>query len=152
MKIDDYKNHTCCKTRDDKIIVIEENKKILSIKNDNGKKIKICHVDGCLISSQNKKKCDYLIIIEEDNPNRFILLELKGTNYAYAIQQIIETAEHLNFSNIGKNIKKESFIIGSSHPKISTTMQKELMKYSKRFKAAGVSLPRPKSNRLEISI
>lgn len=151
MNIDSYKSHRCCTTRDDKIITVEENKKILYIKNDNRIKIKVCRVDDCIISNDNKK-CDFLIVIEEDNPYRFILLELKGTNYAHAIKQIIETAEVLNFSNFKSSISRESIIVGSSSPKISTTMQKELRKYSSRFKSAGLKLPKTKSNSMEITI
>lgn len=152
MNIDHCIKCKCCRIDSRSYIPVEENKKIFSIKNPEKRKIFACNVDNCLISSNENKKCDYMFIIDSDSKNRIILVELKGKNYAQAVRQIISTAEELKFNELPVNIKKESFIVGSSHPKIGTTMQSELKKQAYRFKAVGLSVPRPKTNKMEIKI
>lgn len=49
-------------------------------------------VDGGIISSQAEPKCDYAIYVEGD---RVYLVELKGSNYAHALEQIDATLDKL---------------------------------------------------------
>ena len=57
-------------------IVFEENLTVFTI--DNDLKIEICtiQVDGCLITSKSRKKCDFLFAVEDREI--IFLIELKG--------------------------------------------------------------------------
>ncbi|WP_157162625.1 hypothetical protein [Cylindrospermum stagnale] len=62
---------------------------------DNSNKLEICklRVDGCLITDQEGKKCDYLILACQDKLAFFV--ELKGQDLKEAIEQIDSALDKL---------------------------------------------------------
>ena len=142
----------CCMTRSEKIITKKEEGKIFSIKNSSERTISVCQIDGCLINNSDVKKCDLMFIVDNKTQEKIILVELKGKNYAKAIQQILQTASELKFSLLPDNVKRESFIVGSSHPKINSTMQVEMAKNISRFKSMKLEFPKVRTNKMEINI
>ena len=63
-----------------------------------GEAIKI-RVDGCLIT--NTKRCDCLYFYQHSKSKRLaILVELKGTHYDTALEQLIATKRHENYTQL----------------------------------------------------
>ena len=64
------------------------------------------HIDGCVIKSQEQRKCDYLVIIckledkvEDSNINSgedLYFIELKGKDLIGAVEQLTQTIEHFS--------------------------------------------------------
>lgn len=71
------------------IVKCVENKKQYSLINDLKHKVINYHIDGAVIKCATQKKCDYLILPADINI--VILVELKGTCYNTAINQIDNT-------------------------------------------------------------
>jgi len=92
--------------------VAKENNREFRIKSQSGSVICKIKIDDCLIDDMNKLKCDYLFKV--CNINKFVLVELKGTDIIHAVNQIIATLDYLkqflNFANV------EAFIISSAVP------------------------------------
>lgn len=65
-----------------------------SIKNKSKKEIVKYKIDGGLINDPNEIKCDYGFYTKGDN-NILFLVELKGSDYNHAIEQIINTIKLL---------------------------------------------------------
>lgn len=65
---------------------------IYSLDNDLNKEIVCYCIDGKLISSTEVNKCDYALYSEDDH---LILIELKGSNYGKALDQISATIDLL---------------------------------------------------------
>ncbi|NEQ71180.1 MAG: hypothetical protein F6K21_38005 [Symploca sp. SIO2D2] len=69
-------------------------------------------VDGCLIQSQGKAKCDYIIIVcntqkQEDSSNReffdnVYFVELKGRDFLHAVDQLTQTINDFKSQVNGK--------------------------------------------------
>jgi hypothetical protein len=68
----------------------EKSKYIL--RNDSEKDLVIYRIDGGIITSKETKKCDYGIYTEQDV---LFLIELKGSDYNHALDQIISTIDIL---------------------------------------------------------
>lgn len=86
-------NHNkCTDCSEGKLIVVEENKRKYIFQNLSKKKVCKVKIDGCVIDSQNQRKCDYLIIICELADIYFI--ELKGRDLISAVEQLTETIKY----------------------------------------------------------
>jgi len=59
--------------------------------------IPVCkaHIDGCLIKSQQVRKCDFFFEVST-NPKRYFLVELKGVDLDTAVSQLSSTYDQLN--------------------------------------------------------
>ena len=68
----------------------EKSKYIL--RNDSEKDLVIYRIDGGIITSKETKKCDYGVYTEQDV---LYLIELKGTDYSQALDQITSTIDTL---------------------------------------------------------
>lgn len=129
----------CCEIEDGSLVSRKEFGKSFSVKNGSRKRIKVCRVDGCLITGSATRKCDYLFILDEENVQKFILVELKGSDHIHAIDQIVEAAEQLKLNQ--RRVEVDSYIVGSPNPKANTKVQKHLARSVARYKRAGVKIP-----------
>jgi len=82
----------CTECAEGKRIVAEENKRKYILQNPSKRKVCKIRIDGCVISSQTKRKCDYLMIVCELEYMYFI--ELKGKDLISAIEQLTETVKY----------------------------------------------------------
>jgi len=97
----------------DKRIVLSENKSKVTFLNINNKRIKKIIIDGCVITSGIR--CDYLLV---DN-NRYLFIELKGSDVYHAISQIHQTIRTLKI----KSSEKEGLVVTHRCPISSTEIQ-----------------------------
>lgn len=67
-----------------------------------GQAIKIT-IDGCLITKGSK--CDCLFFYETSNKRYAFLVELKGTDYAHALEQLATTKAHEKYIVLRDSIK-----------------------------------------------
>lgn len=81
------------------IIKCSENRKSYTLNNANGLLVQNYHIDSGVIKDANYEKCDYAIHIPQKDV--LILIELKGTSYLHAIEQITSTIRlcSVNFKN-----------------------------------------------------
>ena len=92
----DNKRETCIEFSDTRLHVkCEEKKKKYILENTRRKQIVCYRMDGGIIRVDSKvpegvEKCDYLYIIDDDNPVA-VLTELKGVDVSKAIRQINST-------------------------------------------------------------
>lgn len=97
--------------------------RIYYLHNDVQKEIVVYHIDGGLIVEQKKgdNKCDYGIYTEDE---LLILVELKGSDYKKAIQQITNTTKVLGLDGVKKIKKLLARIVlsnGNAVPKITSS-------------------------------
>lgn len=139
----------CCTMENGKIVQRDENKRTFRIINTEEVSVKICRVDGCLISD-DQIRCDYIFIANQVKNGPLFLVELKGVDHVHALRQIINTAERLSIRSYAG--KKYSAIAASPAPKVSTTYQNELRKLNRRFRAVELELPIKKNNIVEVHL
>lgn len=76
-----------------KVVLREKREKSKYIlRNDSEKDLVIYRIDGGIITSKKTKKCDYGVYTEQDV---LYLIELKGTDYSQALDQITSTIDTL---------------------------------------------------------
>ena len=92
----------------------KENGKKFNFDNRSHKTICRVRVDGCLITSQEVKKCDFLFKVCEDD--RYYLVELKGGAVDEAVLQIISTFDIVNAKVKTLPEKYAGVIVSSSVP------------------------------------
>lgn len=98
----------------------KERGKRFSFENKNKKSICRVHVDGCFITDNSIKKCDYLFFVNEIH--KYYLIELKGVHVSEAVEQIVSTYHIIN-EKIKSNAQNyKGVIVSSSVP--SATQQK----------------------------
>lgn len=111
--------------------VASENRRKLTLELKSKGKNSVCKikVDGCLIKDQETKKCDFVFVICPEE--RFLFVELKGTDINQAVNQILATIRY--FQEKTKIVKDqiEGFIVASSVPKANQTWRNHIS----RFKA-----------------
>lgn len=128
----------CCVLENGSIVQRKEFGKRFAVNNPKRRSIRVCRVDGCMIDSKTKK-CDFMFVVCSDRQERILLVEMKGTDIAHAVEQLISTAEVLRLSSYRLPI--ESYIVSSAVPKVATSYQRELVRNRKRYQAAGVKTP-----------
>jgi len=111
---------------------------VSNVAKENGKEFRIntqknlCRVknDGCLNSSKEEKKCDYIFKVCETK--QVFLVELKGTNIDDAIAQIVASFKklQLQLNNTGHSFK--AFIVSSSVPSAAEQKFRQLKAKHKR--------------------
>src|SRR6266542_7007174 len=74
-----------------KICVAEQSGKSYRLNNLSGLTIRKIKIDGCLAQQAGKKRCDYLMAVNDKETKRAILIELKGGNLKEALNQIYDT-------------------------------------------------------------
>ncbi|WP_434683891.1 hypothetical protein [Pseudanabaena minima] len=80
--------------------VAEENKRKYILQNPSRKKVCKVRIDGCVITSQSQRKCDYLMIVCEDEASNqtesvdLYFVELKGRDLMSAVEQLTETIKY----------------------------------------------------------
>jgi hypothetical protein len=103
----------CATESTDKKITAKENGRKLTLENPNGKLVRKIQVDGCLITDNSHKRCDYMFEIEK--PIRFVIyLELKGSDIKKAYEQLVATIDL--FIEAHRGIKKDCHIVASRVP------------------------------------
>lgn len=83
-----------CESRQ-KIIVSRDEKSSCQHRANNKEENLVRHyrIDGCVVTSKNVKKCDFLLL--NDEKKNAYLIELKGTNIMRAIEQLESTERML---------------------------------------------------------
>ena len=79
----------------------EKGRSVKLMPSSRGEALKI-NVDGCLITHKaNTKKCDCLYFYQHSNSKRYaFLVELKDNNYSTALEQLIATKRHKNYTDL----------------------------------------------------
>lgn len=91
---------TCISCSKASKIQVKENKRTYILNNLSGKEICKARIDGGLISSDDKKKCDFAVIVCETNDIYFV--ELKGRDFLRAVEQLSQTIRHFQSQFEGK--------------------------------------------------
>lgn len=80
------------------LFIIKDKKAEYRVKNKNKKEACTIQIDEGLINSNDTKKCDYGLCIDD---NRFFLIELKGNDLSQACKQLLSTLNYMqsHYSN-----------------------------------------------------
>jgi hypothetical protein len=117
----------CTEETKNPIIVLEEKGKKMIFRNDERKTVKKIAVDGCAVVQGSK--CDFLVISDESYE---LFVELKGTDIAYACEQLSASIKTLGTNPTQK--AKHSFVIGSRiAPAITTRIQIQQARFKRDF-------------------
>ncbi|WP_081535395.1 hypothetical protein [Rhodovulum sp. P5] len=138
--------NNCCEIRNDPLIVCGEKKREFCVKNPGKLDVQVCRVDGCILTG-DEKKCDISLCVAG---GFFALVEFKGTDVVYALEQLIVTAEQL--SKFDLPLERRTYIVGAPAPKANTRYQKKLKALRSRYAAVGFALPKKANNRMEIVV
>lgn len=119
------------------IFSIAESKSSFVLKNTNHKYVCEVKVDGCLITTK-QRKCDFLFEVYTDKPDiieELIYVELKGSNLEHGAKQILETDMALHAIYSQKKISsKKAFIITSRSPLSSKELRVLKTDFWKKYK------------------
>lgn len=110
----------CTTPTKDPLVVVEENKSKLIVKNSKGRSLRKIQVDGCLIS-QDQEKCDWLVATT-DIPLRALYIELKGCDVKKAASQLKNTIKLTEPSF--KDYERECYAVTTRVPKHGTDIRK----------------------------
>jgi len=113
--------------------VAEENKRKFVIHKPSNLLVCKVQVDGCLITTQLIRKCDYLFEVATD-PKEYLLVELKGSDLDGAVEQLISTYEQLAPKLNAQAEQFSAFVVSSVVPKSNNAFrshQQRLMKNKK---------------------
>ncbi len=89
-----FANHIVFADNRAKAVVIE-NKRRYCGNNIDTKQLYMHKVDGGLISDTTKSKCDFLLLSYSKSEDSAYFIELKGTDFVHAVEQILSTYQEL---------------------------------------------------------
>lgn len=113
---------SCCESES---LTYQEKGKGVRLTPVKGQAIKIA-VDGCLIKKGSK--CDCLFFYEATNKRYAFLVELKGTDYYHALEQLSATKAHPNYQlllNAVKPCKEKAVAIVGEKAKTNRPKKEE---------------------------
>ncbi|MGI6456187.1 MAG: hypothetical protein ACOX5R_11290 [bacterium] len=100
-------------------------------RNPNRQQIRKIEIDGCVITENELRKCDYLIIAP-DQIERYV--ELKGSDIIAAIEQLKGTMEYLYGGHNKKQTEKISYVVCTHvSPAINTTIQVKKVHFKRSY-------------------
>jgi hypothetical protein len=82
----------CREEYNKKLIVCEENQTKITFRNTSRVTVEKIRIDGCVITNNAVKKCDYLLLCAEKK--KAIFVELKGNKVKTAIEQLSATLDN----------------------------------------------------------
>jgi hypothetical protein len=119
----------CQESVTDSRVKFEENgRKVVFLNLANEEFLKT-RVDGCL--KDCSPACDWVAT----RPGKGdVLLELKGSNVAHALKQLLSTAQYWTQKGYGTG-RLSALVVCSQFPKVSTGIQRAQATFQKKFKA-----------------
>lgn len=127
-----YNNNSYIVSHDTKkIVVVEENSRKYTLNNDIQKELVVYRIDGGIINSTHVDKCDFGIYSED---GVFILIELKGSDYDHACDQIISTITQLDLTQLAKSIFGRIVLSRGKTPNLRSTSDTKLKNILKKYK------------------
>lgn len=111
----------CNSYNNNKLISIDENRRVLKIKNSSACYINKVKIDDCYIKVG--KRCDYLFeIINGSTIEKVFYVELKGSDIIHAIEQLKATIVHCERIHNSVNLK-QCYIVASRFPSAGPSSQ-----------------------------
>jgi hypothetical protein len=133
------KDHACCEYCDHRREIKVEQKRVCCYKNNLSQQLFcVIEVDGCLISTAESKKCDYMLLNCEDII--IYLIELKGKDVNRALSQLESTIDVLKNERYfieAKTVNAYAILAHKPKPAIYTKAQLKLAKKLKRMGKKG---------------
>ena len=122
----EYHDSIYIKSHDNrKSVVVEENKRKYILTNDLQKELIVYHIDGGVINNAEANKCDFGIYCED---KYLILIELKGSDYEHACEQIASTIKLMKISNLVDRIYARIVLSKMRTPALRSTQETTLKK------------------------
>ncbi|MGB0562055.1 MAG: hypothetical protein ACPGVO_09660 [Spirulinaceae cyanobacterium] len=130
----------CCSCGNGSKIIAQESRRKYILENPSRKAVCRIRVDQCVITSSQTKKCDYLILVCNDNVA--YLVELKGRDFLGSVRQLASTIDELRllFPILPKRIYARAVLTKSPSVKAITNdpdvlnLKKKLRKVNGDFK------------------
>jgi hypothetical protein len=113
-------------------IVCEEKRTKITFCNSTGETVAKIRIDGCVITDNTVKKCDYLLLCAEIK--KAVFVELKGNKVMTAIEQLSATLDNETIKTPLARYEKKAYAVVTRISIPETTIQKEQDRFSKRHK------------------
>jgi Icc-related predicted phosphoesterase len=114
-------------------IVCEEKRTKITFRNSTGETVAKIRIDGCVITGNAVKKCDYLLLCADIKTAVFV--ELKGKDVITAIEQLSETLGNTIIKPAIEGYTRNAYAVvaqGALIPKLTTMIQNEKTRFRKR--------------------
>jgi hypothetical protein len=110
-------------------IVCEEKRTKITFRNSTGETVKKIRIDGCVITDNNLKKCDYLLVCVE--VKKAVFVELKGNKVMTAIEQLSATLDNKFVKTSLEKYEKRAYAVVTKIPIPSTEIQNKQNNFRK---------------------
>ncbi len=99
MAYDRIQNHRCTICNDLTVRSVKAKKCTYRVENPNARNLCLTKIDGCYIETRGTgTRCDYLLV--DCTPQHAFFIELKGSDFLHAVEQIQSTIDHVQ-SDLG---------------------------------------------------
>jgi hypothetical protein len=124
-----------CRDFEDKrvLIVCEENGIKITFHNSTRETVAKIRIDGCVITGNAVKKCDYLLLCA--NKRTAVFVELKGNKVMTAIEQLSATFDNTAIKTAIEGYTKNAYAVvarGALVPRLTTMIQNEKTRFRSR--------------------
>jgi hypothetical protein len=83
------------------------------------------NIDGCVITDTTQNKCDFLVLCCQEDKKIAIFVELKGTDFAHACKQILNTIKLLKESMDSNDYQFCARVVLSKAKKLVSSSSKQ---------------------------
>jgi hypothetical protein len=105
----------CREFEDDRAyIVCEEKRTKITFHNSTGETVAKIRIDGCVITDNAVKKCDYLLLCAKIK--KAVFVELKGNKVATAIEQLSATLDNKIIKEPLAQYEKRAYAVVTGNP------------------------------------
>lgn len=123
----------CVHERKDKVISLVDKgnpKCKMFFENPNGRIVKEVRIDGCVISSAEELKCDFMLIVPDATISEHFI-ELKGSDVDHALKQLRATIHKV--SKDFKTLPKCCWVVSFRNPLDASSMKIKQAKFKEEF-------------------
>jgi hypothetical protein len=113
-------------------IVCEEKWTQITFHNSTGETVAKIRIDGCVITDNTVKKCDYLLLC--DKIKKAVFVELKGNKVMTAIEQLSATLDNETIKTPLARYIKEAYAVITGNPIPLSKLQNIQDRFNKRHK------------------
>jgi hypothetical protein len=125
------KHDGCTECSQIPIITVSENKSKYSLNNPQRREVCKVVIDGCLMTGDQGKQCDYLLLSCDTSVAYFI--ELKGKDLSHAIRQLDQSIDQLSSNLDGLRINARVVLSKTQTPDLRTSAYIKFVKKIKRL-------------------
>ena len=114
----------CTTMTKNRVIVRQERRSSIRLRNPDQYQVSCIQVDGCLLAKdRDRRRCDWLFEVDQEDCKRAWYVELKGKNVLHALEQLLDTLTHPALLKRHRGFVRHCVVVATRVPRMDSSRQ-----------------------------